>query len=99
MTYAPTGGRGGVAVAEPVDQERESVMSFLRAGKRLLREQKPAEAFVQFEKALELARRLRDTVEEKKAARGLGKLGVMDENWETNFILITCRNAKVCSIF
>lgn len=72
LTYAPTGGRGGVAVAEPVDQERESVMSFLRAGKRLLREQKPAEAFVQFEKALELARRLRDTVEEKKAARGLG---------------------------
>ena len=80
MTYAPTRGRGGVVVAEPVDQERESLMNLLRSGKRFLREQKPGEAFNQFEKALELARRLKDAVEEKKAARGLGKSSNEDKN-------------------
>ncbi|KAG0554067.1 hypothetical protein KC19_12G059800 [Ceratodon purpureus] len=72
LTYAPSGGRGSVAVAEPVDQGKDNLMSLLKSGKRLLREQRPAEAFYQFEKALELARKLNDTVEEKKAARGMG---------------------------
>lgn len=77
LTYAPSGGRGGVAVAEPVDHEKDDLMSLLKSGKRLLREQSPAEAFVQFQRALELARRLNDTVEEKKAARGMGKFGML----------------------
>lgn len=48
-------------------------MSCLKAGKRWLREQKPVNAFREFEKALPLAKQLKDTVEEKKAARGLGE--------------------------
>lgn len=72
LMYAPPAGRSGVAVAEPVDQGKEKLMNLLKSGKRLLREQSPADAFVAFEKALDLARRLEDTVEEKKAARGMG---------------------------
>jgi hypothetical protein len=89
LTYAPTGSRGGVAVAEPVVKERETLMSLLKSGKRLLREQSPAEAFVEFEKALEIARKLKDTVEEKKAARGLGKFTTRTKNNPKKFSIIS----------
>lgn len=72
LKYAPVAGRSSVATAEPVDLGKEELLQFLRSGKRLLREQNPAGAFLEFEKALQLARKYRDTVEEKKAARGLG---------------------------
>jgi len=72
LMYAPPAGRSGVAVAEPVDQQKEEVMNLLKSGKRSLRELNPGEAFVEFERAFNLAKRLSDTVEEKKAARGMG---------------------------
>lgn len=78
LMYAPPAGRSGVAVAEPVNKEKEKLMNLLKSGKRLLREQNPAEAFVMFEKAHYLSRMLDDPVEEKKAARGMGKIGLMD---------------------
>lgn len=80
LKYAPVAGRSSVATAEPVDLGKEELLQFLRSGKRLLREQNPAGAFLEFEKALQLARKYRDTVEEKKAARGLGKFGITDDS-------------------
>ncbi|KAL2609516.1 hypothetical protein R1flu_028089 [Riccia fluitans] len=72
LTYAPVGiGRiSDTQVRE--DPTREDLMTHLKAGKRFLREQNPASAFKEFEIALPLAQKLKDTVEEKKAARGLG---------------------------
>lgn len=62
-----------VASAVESSPSRRSVLRRLREGKRFLREQQPALAFGEFQEALKLAREVGDAVEEKKAARGLGK--------------------------
>ncbi|KAG6550257.1 hypothetical protein Mapa_008217 [Marchantia paleacea] len=72
LTYAPVGSGRVTDVQVREDPVREELMQSLKAGKRWLREQKPVNAFREFEKALPLAKQLKDTVEEKKAARGLG---------------------------
>lgn len=54
------------------DPVRDDLMQALKTGKRWLREQKPALAYGEFQKAQSLAQELKDTAEEKKAARGLG---------------------------
>lgn len=73
LMYAPPVNRIGPIIEETVDKEKNKLLGILKSGKKSLREQKPAEAFVEFEKALALAQKLQDPVEEKKAARGLGK--------------------------
>ncbi|XP_031501222.1 protein FLUORESCENT IN BLUE LIGHT, chloroplastic isoform X1 [Nymphaea colorata] len=70
LSYAPIS-----RVAENdiiVDPKKQEVISTLKSGKNYLRHQNPGKAFDEFKTALELARNLRDPVEEKKAARGLG---------------------------
>ncbi|CAN6451417.1 unnamed protein product [Victoria cruziana] len=70
LSYAPIS-----RVAETdiiVDPKKQEVISTLKSGKNYLRHQNPQKAFDEFKTALELARNLRDPVEEKKAARGLG---------------------------
>ncbi|KAH8932507.1 hypothetical protein BDL97_19G076600 [Sphagnum fallax] len=72
LTYAPVGAGRMMEMPVRSDPTRDELMQRLKGGKRLLREQKPAQAFLEFEEALDIARQLKDTVEEKKAARGLG---------------------------
>jgi hypothetical protein len=74
LTYAPVGAGRMMEMPVRSDPTRDELMQRLKGGKRLLREQKPAQAFLEFEEALDIARQLKDTVEEKKAARGLGKV-------------------------
>ncbi|KAI5055035.1 hypothetical protein GOP47_0030180 [Adiantum capillus-veneris] len=74
-TYAP--GLVYAPVGRPMDDkvlttERESLKSLLKAGKKHLREKNPQLAYEEFKKALPLAQRIGDPIEEKKAARGLG---------------------------
>ncbi|XP_052180400.1 protein FLUORESCENT IN BLUE LIGHT, chloroplastic isoform X2 [Diospyros lotus] len=71
LSYAPVGGR----IPEDeviVDPRKEELISRLKSGKNFLRNQDLEKAFVEFKAALELAQGLRDPIEEKKAARGLG---------------------------
>lgn len=71
LSYAPVGGR--VTENEViVDPTKEDLISRLKTGKNYLRNQEPEKAFPEFEAALELAQKLKDPTEEKKAARGLG---------------------------
>ncbi|KAK4780976.1 hypothetical protein SAY87_017082 [Trapa incisa] len=55
-----------------VDLKREEMIARLKAGKSFLRNQDPEGAFGEFKAGLELAKQLKDPVEEKKAVRGLG---------------------------
>ncbi|KAK4432300.1 protein FLUORESCENT IN BLUE LIGHT, chloroplastic [Sesamum alatum] len=71
LSYAPVGGR----IAEDeviVDPRKSDLISRLKNGKNFLRNQEPEKAFFEFKTALELAQNLKDPIEEKKAARGLG---------------------------
>ncbi|KAK4392296.1 protein FLUORESCENT IN BLUE LIGHT, chloroplastic [Sesamum angolense] len=71
LSYAPVGGR----IAEDeviVDPRQSELISRLKNGKNFLRNQEPEKAFFEFKTALELAQNLKDPIEEKKAARGLG---------------------------
>lgn len=71
LSYAPVGGR----IAEDeviVDPRKEELISCLKNGKNFLRNQDPQKAYLEFKTALELAQNLKDPIEEKKAARGLG---------------------------
>ncbi|KAL0333218.1 UNVERIFIED_CONTAM: protein FLUORESCENT IN BLUE LIGHT, chloroplastic [Sesamum angustifolium] len=71
LSYAPVGGR----IAEDeviVDPRQSDLISRLKNGKNFLRNQEPEKAFFEFKTALELAQNLKDPIEEKKAARGLG---------------------------
>ncbi|PIA27596.1 hypothetical protein AQUCO_07600043v1 [Aquilegia coerulea] len=71
LRYAPVAGR----IPEDeviVDSRKHDLISRLKSGKNLLRNQDPEKAFVEFKAALELAQSVKDPVEEKKAARGLG---------------------------
>lgn len=71
LSYAPIGGR--ISENEViVDPRKEELISKLKMGKNFLRNQDPDKAFKEFETALELAQNLKDPIEEKKAARGLG---------------------------
>ncbi|PON43589.1 N-terminal acetyltransferase A, auxiliary subunit [Parasponia andersonii] len=71
LSYAPIGGR--IAENEViVDSRKQELISRLKAGKNFLRNQDPEKAFLEFKTALELAQNLKDAIEEKKAARGLG---------------------------
>ncbi|XP_015580876.1 protein FLUORESCENT IN BLUE LIGHT, chloroplastic isoform X2 [Ricinus communis] len=71
LSYAPVGSR--IAENEViVDPRKQELISRLKSGKKFLRNQDPEKAFEEFKAALELARSLKDPMEEKKAARGLG---------------------------
>ncbi|XP_047330141.1 protein FLUORESCENT IN BLUE LIGHT, chloroplastic isoform X2 [Impatiens glandulifera] len=71
LSYAPVGSR--ILDNEViVDPRKAELMSHLKAGKNFLRNQDPEQAFVEFKAGLELAQDLKDSTEEKKAARGLG---------------------------
>ncbi|KAH7289294.1 hypothetical protein KP509_31G069000 [Ceratopteris richardii] len=74
-TYAP--GLVYAPVGRPVDDkvlssEREALKALLKSGKKHLREKNPHLAYDEFKKALPLAQRIGDPIEEKKALRGLG---------------------------
>lgn len=71
LSYAPVGGK----ISESkviIDPKKEELISHLKNGKKFLRNQALEKAFWEFKTALELARDVRDPIEEKKAARGLG---------------------------
>ncbi|KAK9142144.1 hypothetical protein Syun_011544 [Stephania yunnanensis] len=71
LSYAPVGSR--IPENEViVDPRKEELISRLKAGKNYLRNQDPAKAFEEFKASLEIAQQLKDPIEEKKAARGLG---------------------------
>ncbi|KAI3474721.1 hypothetical protein Pfo_029906 [Paulownia fortunei] len=71
LSYAPVSGR--IAENEViVDPRKQDLISRLKNGKTFLRNQDPERAFSEFKIALELAQNLKDPIEEKKAARGLG---------------------------
>ncbi|KAI9102930.1 hypothetical protein K1719_023369 [Acacia pycnantha] len=71
LSYAPIGGR--ILENEViVDPRKEELISKLKTGKNFLRNQEPDKAFLEFKMALEMSQNLKDPVEEKKAARGLG---------------------------
>ncbi|XVF74279.1 hypothetical protein PTKIN_Ptkin13bG0097500 [Pterospermum kingtungense] len=71
LSYAPVGGR--ISEKEViVDPIKEELLSRLKSGKNFLRNLEPEKAFLEFKTALELAKSLKDPIEEKKAARGLG---------------------------
>ncbi|XP_027334261.1 protein FLUORESCENT IN BLUE LIGHT, chloroplastic [Abrus precatorius] len=71
LSYAPIGGRilDNEIIVDPKKQE---LISKLKNGKNFLRNQQPDKAYSEFKNALELAQNLKDPIEEKKAARGLG---------------------------
>lgn len=72
LSYAPIGG-GRIPDNEIiVDPKKQELISKLKNGKNFLRNQQLDKAFTEFKNALELAQNLRDPIEEKKAARGLG---------------------------
>ncbi|KAK4732138.1 hypothetical protein R3W88_025126 [Solanum pinnatisectum] len=71
LSYAPVGGK--ISVSEVIiDPKKEELISHLKSGKNFLRNQALEKAFLEFKTALELAQDLKDPIEEKKAARGLG---------------------------
>ncbi|XP_039005847.1 protein FLUORESCENT IN BLUE LIGHT, chloroplastic-like isoform X2 [Hibiscus syriacus] len=71
LSYAPVCGR--IAEKEViVDPRKEELISRLKSGKNILRNQEFEKAFLEFKTALDLAKCLQDPIEEKKAARGLG---------------------------
>ncbi|XP_076934887.1 protein FLUORESCENT IN BLUE LIGHT, chloroplastic-like [Bidens hawaiensis] len=71
LSYAPTAAR--VPDNEViVDPKKQELISRLKNGKNFLRNQSPENAYFEFKAALELAQSMKDPIEEKKAARGLG---------------------------
>ncbi|KAL8256686.1 hypothetical protein R6Q59_028727 [Mikania micrantha] len=71
LSYAPAAAR--VPDNEViVDPKKQELISRLKNGKNFLRNQNPDKAFFEFRAALELAQNIKDPIEEKKAARGLG---------------------------
>lgn len=73
LSYAPAAGR--IPENEViVDPRKHELISCLKSGKNFLRNQEPEKAFTEFKTALELAQNVKDPIEEKKAARGLGLL-------------------------
>ncbi|KAM7483925.1 hypothetical protein LguiB_008508 [Lonicera macranthoides] len=72
LSYAPVGSRIVDDSQVIVDPRKHELISHLKNGKNFLRNQDPEKAYLEFEMALELAETLKDPIEEKKAARGLG---------------------------
>lgn len=71
LSYAPVGAR--IPENEViVDPQKHELISRLKNGKNYLRNQDPEKAYLEFKTALDLAQKLKDSIEEKKAARGLG---------------------------
>lgn len=71
LSYAPVGSR--IPENEViVDPKKEELLSRLKTGKNFLRNQDLDKAFTEFKAALEIAQNVKDPIEEKKAARGLG---------------------------
>ncbi|XP_073145915.1 protein FLUORESCENT IN BLUE LIGHT, chloroplastic [Henckelia pumila] len=71
LSYVPVSGR----IPENeiiVDERKQDLISRLKNGKNFLRNQDLENAYFEFKTALELAQKLEDPIEEKKAARGLG---------------------------
>lgn len=71
LSYVPVSGK----ISEDeviVDSRKQDLISHLKSGKNFLRNQNPEMAFSEFKTALELAQTLKDPIEQKKAARGLG---------------------------
>ncbi|XP_020232201.1 protein FLUORESCENT IN BLUE LIGHT, chloroplastic [Cajanus cajan] len=72
LSYAPIGS-GRIPDNEIiVDPKKQELIAKLKNGKNFLRNQQPDKAFTEFKNALELAQNMTDSIEEKKAARGLG---------------------------
>lgn len=81
LSYAPIGG-GRIPDNEIiVDPKKQELISKLKNGKNFLRNQQLDKAFIEFKNALELAQNLKDPIEEKKAARGLGLLSFLSCLW------------------
>ncbi|XP_074268248.1 protein FLUORESCENT IN BLUE LIGHT, chloroplastic-like isoform X2 [Silene latifolia] len=72
LSYAPVGARAMEEAEVIVDPKKEKLISHLKTGKNYLRNLDPEKAFTEFKIALELAQDLKDPIEEKKAARGIG---------------------------
>ncbi|KAI3880688.1 hypothetical protein MKX03_008099 [Papaver bracteatum] len=72
LSYAPVGSKGILEEDVIVDSRKHDLMSCLKTGKNFLRTQEPGKAYESFKSALEIAQSLKDPIEEKKAARGLG---------------------------
>lgn len=71
LSYAPVGGK--ISESEVlIDPKKEELIFHLKNGKNFLRNQALDKAFLEFKTALELAQDVKDPIEEKKAARGLG---------------------------
>lgn len=89
LSYAPIGGRipDNEIIVDPKKQE---LISKLKNGKKFLRNQQPDKAFTEFKIALELAQNLKDPIEEKKAARGLGLLSFLFCLRGFHIILLAC---------
>ncbi|XP_060180688.1 protein FLUORESCENT IN BLUE LIGHT, chloroplastic [Lycium barbarum] len=72
LSYAPVG-TSRISESEVIiDPRKQELISHLKSGKTFLRNQAPEKAFLEFKTALELAQDVKDPIEEKKAARGLG---------------------------
>ncbi|MCL7044775.1 hypothetical protein MKW94_004364 [Papaver nudicaule] len=72
LSYSPVGINRIPEEEVIVDSKKHELMSNLKTGKNFLRTQEPGKAYESFKTALELAQSLKDPIEEKKAARGLG---------------------------
>lgn len=83
LSYAPIGGGRILDNEIIVNPKKQELISKLKNGKNFLRNQQPDKAFTEFKNALELAQNLKDPIEEKKAARGLGLSSFL-------FCLLTC---------
>ncbi|KAB2613096.1 protein FLUORESCENT IN BLUE LIGHT [Pyrus ussuriensis x Pyrus communis] len=72
LSYSPIGAKILPESEVIVDPRKHEMISRLKAGKNFLRNQETEKALDEFKTALELAQSMKDPIEEKKAARGLG---------------------------
>ncbi|KAM0959357.1 hypothetical protein ACFX2I_024479 [Malus domestica] len=72
LSYSPIGAKVLQESEVIVDPRKHDLISRLKSGKNFLRNQETEKALDEFKTALELAQSVKDPIEEKKAARGLG---------------------------
>ncbi|KAJ9559764.1 hypothetical protein OSB04_004924 [Centaurea solstitialis] len=72
LSYAPVGASKIAGNEVIVDPRKQDLVSRLKNGKNFLRNQDPDNAFLEFKAALDLSKTIKNPIEEKKAARGLG---------------------------
>ncbi|KAK8350696.1 hypothetical protein V6Z12_A06G225600 [Gossypium hirsutum] len=97
LSYTPVVGR----ISEEdiiVDPRKEELISCLKSGKNFLRNQEHEKAFLKFQTALELAKSLKDPIEEKKAARGLGTYLSVNSSFEPLPLMYQQEASTTCSI-